>query len=475
MLVKRESFLFVFSQVVLLCFCCLLFCVQVTHATEKGNVSKAIVSSESKLNMRSGPGKNYEVVMQLKPAEVVEVVDSVYVSEGWIRVCSQSGSEGYVSSSYLTVCSESTEGLSDEYGDDLISVPAFASWHVSFYLWLFSLEKTTALLILLGIAIIQALVILWLRRYYMRSMSASAFPAYLLTFVGSLFTIPGLFVYRYTHFREEWGVILCLLMLLSTGCLMLYAAWRVKLCGMYKGIRRLDNSPHYQIGRWMGNILWFLLLIPFAKAWWGFCDPMWGSNVPDVDNSFGSMVVAMSVIGAVNFVIVRWVWPHVLVRFLFQTANQGIVHIMSFILCYGILRFDYNVMDRNFEGIIFFLSLCIFLPVIMMTLAYAWSSVTESRCANCHSFCTEQTGYSDLGYEYRMDTDWKDMDNSKINPRIQGAFVTDAKKKVLTVKKVNKWKTHHTCYNCSNQWEIEREMEVGRSEQVMKKKWTEHY
>lgn len=445
------------------------------HAAEKENLSKAIVTSKSKLNMRSGPGQNYEVITQLQPSEVVTVMDSTYVPQGWIQVCLQSGTEGYVSSSYLKNYSKPIDEVSDKYYDDLISVPSFASWHVSFYLWLFSLEKVTALLILLGIATIQISVILWLRRFYTRSISPSAFPAYLFTFAGCLLTLPGLFVYRYTHLREEWGIVLYLLMLLSTGCLMLHAAWRVKLCGMYRGVRRLDNSPHYPIGRWMSNILWFLLLIPFAKVWWNFCDPMWGSNVPDVDNSFGSMIITMLIMGTINYVIVRWIWPHIIVRFLFQMANQGIVHIMSFILCYGILCFDYNVLDRNFNGFIFFFSLCAFLPVIIMTLSYAWLSITEHRCANCHSYCTKQTGFSDLGYEYRTDTDWEDMDNSKIKPHIHGAFVADAKKQVLTVKKVNKWKTHHTCYNCSNQWDIEGEMETGRSKQVLKKKWTEYY
>ena len=43
-----------------------------------GDSSKAKVNTSSRLNVRSGPGTNYEAIGQLAPGEVVEVIDRTH-------------------------------------------------------------------------------------------------------------------------------------------------------------------------------------------------------------------------------------------------------------------------------------------------------------------------------------------------------------------------------------------------------------
>lgn len=440
------------------------------------NDSKAIVISQGKLNVRSGPDTTFGLVTQLNPSEEVTVIGDENIYDGWVKIRTNSGLVGYVSSKYLegdfSNDSRKTELDYDEFNRDMFVLPISMKYsHIFSYFY--SLDFQLFLVIISFVFLIQLSLIVWLRKYYsgLRS-SRSPVWAYLFMFVGAFLTLPGLFMYKYAIFHGETAIIVYLLMLLSTGCLMLHSAWQIKLCGMYNGIREIEGSPHYQVGRWMGNILWFLLLLPFAKVWWHICDKM---DVINVGDGFGTMLLTMLIMGLVNFLIVYFIWPHFFVRFLFQTANQGIVHIMSFILCYGMFSYEYDIIYRNFDFITFFFALCLYLFIISVTAMFAWSAITVNRCANCHSFNTAEVGFTDLGTVYRTDSNWENIDESAVRQRISGSVVTDARRLVRTTKEVSRWRTHHKCYHCSKNWNMDHEMTVGKTSQTVKKKWTEHY
>lgn len=438
--------------------------------------SKAIVISQGKLNVRSGPDTTFGLVTQLNPSEEVTVIGTDNISEGWVKIRSSSGFVGYVSSKYLegdfSNVSRNAELESDDFYRDVFVLP-FSIKYSHIFSYFYSMGFQRFLVIISFVFLIQILLILWLRNYY-SGLHSSRSPvwAYMFMFVGAFLTLPGLFMYKYAIYNGETAIIVYLLMLLSTGCLMLHSAWQIKLCGMYNGIRKVEGSPHYQVGRWIGNILWLLLLLPFAKIWWHICDKM---DVINVGDGFGVMLLTMLIIGLINFLIVRFVWPHFFVRFLFQTANQGIVHTMSFILCYGILSYEYDIIYHNFDFITFFFALCIYLIIISVTIAFAWSTITVYRCANCHSFNTAEVGFTDLGTVYRTDSNWENIDGSAVRQRISGSVVTDARRLVCTTKEVSRWRTHHKCYHCSRNWNIDHEMTVGKTSQTVKKEWTEHY
>lgn len=442
-----------------------------------GDSSKAKVNTSSRLNVRSGPGTNYKTVGQLAPGEVVEVIDRTHETEGWVQVSNGSGLKGYVSCSFLQMDYTPDEQAyrADRLKDDYSwRVPFWLRWYYAAYLYLLGLDIGVALVFLALAFVIEAVVIVVMRTKYRYDFcKPSAVWLYLVLLLYASLTLPGIFIHKAILMHKGfWPVTLFTLMLLATGCAMLHAAWRIKLCGMRgNGKWRIDGSPHYQTGRWLGNILWCLLLIPLAKIWWkiGF------APVVQTADSFLAMLITMAVIVGVNMLIAKWVWPYVIVRYLFPSANQGVVHIMSFVLVWGMMLYEGRWLDYNFKGFTCLLAYVIGIIVILCTLMWAWTSITEHRCGNCHSFDTAQTGLTDLGYEYRTNWSWKDINESSVNRRISGSEVVDAKGLVETTNKVSKWQTHHTCYHCQHKWDMDHEETVGSTSRTVRKEWTERY
>lgn len=445
-------------------------------STYAGNMEadypKAKVNTDSRLNVRSGPGTNYELVGQLNPGDIVEVTDDTSSGDGWVQIRSAAGLKGYVAKTYILM--ERAEKVKPQHyiGDYWIFVPTIFRWYYSIYLSLLNMDMGLVLVLLVFVLMIEFGIIFWMRSKYDWIKRSPATTAYVMLLIFTVLTIPGIFIYEgVSHHRGIWPVVLYVLMLLSTGCGMLHAAWRIRQCGMYMGKRRREESPHYSIGRWTGNILWLLLLIPFAQIWWEVCD----APAIRINGGFMAMLVTMAVLAGINYVIVKWVWPYGIVRYLFQSANQGIVHIMSFVLIWGVLSYEYKLIDRNFNGLTFLAALFLGVLIAMFTVAYVWSTITECRCSNCHSFNTRQTGFTDLGYEYRTKRSWKDINESSVRRRISGSEVVDARGLVETTEKVSKWQTHHTCYNCMNTWDMDHEATVDSTSRTVRKKWTERY
>lgn len=435
---------------------------------------QATVSSTNKLNIRSGPNKTYSVVGQLMPSEVVRVISIDNASDGWIEICTQSGVKGYVAQSYLSGTYITDFGKSDSrvaYYDRYSDSPFFVHWYLSLYLSIFNLSSTYSLALLLFMCCIEVFLIIWLKRIY--DLETSPIIAYVVLAVSTILTLPGVFIYGSALQRGAWGIIVYALMLLSTGCLMLHSAWRIKLCGMHQGRQRNYDSNHYQIGRWLGNILWLALLIPFAKIWWNICDVDF-NNVYHIDNGFFSMLLALCCMTVLNLTISKLVWPRVVVRYLFHISNQGVVYIMSLIFIWGIMSYEYKVLKYGLYGINFVFAIILILLLGILTFGLVINTINECRCANCHSYNTDQTGLTDLGNVSRISTKWERISDSSVNRRCRDSIVSDAQRQVRTTEIVNLWKTHHTCFDCSNSWDMDHEATVGRSSRTLKKEWTEY-
>lgn len=449
-------------------------------AVDSDDYPRATVVSKSKLNVRSGPATTYDLVAQLQPAEEVVVLDVSSHHGGWWLIRTSSGLEGYASSSYLSIVSTASSSSSGfdfmGYLRDNLHGFSFQAIYLSVYAWLYELQLPMALVLLLSLYMVEAGIIYWLRERRKRSPMSppSAWPVYLVTLFAALLTLPGTLAFLPVLNADIWGKVLYLLLLLSTGCLMLHASWQIKQLGMRGGIHRIDYSPHYQWGRWIGNILWVFMALPFARMWWKACDQL-HFIISNVGDGFIQMLVVLAVIGGFNYLLVRYIWPRLIVRYFFQTANQGVVHILSFAFFWGILRFEYDVLDANFHSIIFLLALCVFFVLGFATLAFAWSVMNAVRCANCHSFYTGEVGFNDLGTEYRTSKEWESIDDSSVRQRISGSVVTDAKRLVRTTREVRHWETEHYCYRCGNQWTMHHEMTVGKNSRTLKKEWKEWY
>ena len=76
-----------------------------THATNIGTVTA------SSLNIRSGPCTNYSIVTTVKKNDKVSILKS---SNGWYKIETVSGKEGWASSSYISLSNDNADSNSNE-------------------------------------------------------------------------------------------------------------------------------------------------------------------------------------------------------------------------------------------------------------------------------------------------------------------------------------------------------------------------
>lgn len=458
----------------LICIFCLWVSPQFVMAENQMDYTHARVNTESRLNVRSGPGTSYEIVGKLNPGDVVPITSTAFDSEGWLQIETEGGMTGYVSKSHVLLVDvpESQAEKTSSYGEYSFMVFPPFQWYYALYCKLLTIDPVKVVVFIVLVFLIELVVIWWMRAQYYPKPKITVAVAYLLLLIFAALTVPGMFIYDAVfHHRGVWAIVLYMLMLLSTGCAMLHAAWRIKLSGMYLGLRVYDDSLNYQIGRWVGNILWFFMLIPFAKIWWDICD----SFVVDLDGGFWTMLFTLLVMGGLNWLVARWVWPFGMVQYLFHTANQSIVYIMTIVLVGGMLSCEYDVLYASFDGIVFLLSILLGIPLVVYTIGIAWNSITEYRCGNCHSFNTRQNGFTDMGYRYRTSSEWRDLKDSSVKQRISGSIINNPRGLVRTTEKISKWRTHHICNNCRHAWDMDHEMVESRSSRTVRKEWEEWY
>lgn len=80
----------------------LLFCSTLTViAEEEQSLGRAYVKVASSLNLREGPSTSFESLTKLKPGDLVDVLE--VLQNGWARVRTETGEEGYVSGEYIVI------------------------------------------------------------------------------------------------------------------------------------------------------------------------------------------------------------------------------------------------------------------------------------------------------------------------------------------------------------------------------------
>ena len=70
---------------------------------EKEQVVRCRVTAASRLNVRMGPGTNYQVVTTANYDDILIVLD---VENGWVHIRNEQGQEGYVSETYVEIIEE---------------------------------------------------------------------------------------------------------------------------------------------------------------------------------------------------------------------------------------------------------------------------------------------------------------------------------------------------------------------------------
>lgn len=70
-------------------------------AEESDSLERAYVKVASNLNLRQGPSTSHQILSKLNPGDLVCVVEAS--EDGWTKVITENGEEGYVSSEYIVI------------------------------------------------------------------------------------------------------------------------------------------------------------------------------------------------------------------------------------------------------------------------------------------------------------------------------------------------------------------------------------
>ena len=446
----------------------------VIHAEETtSNYQEAIATSTNKLNMRSGPGTSYDIVHQLNPQESVYIMEADSTLEGWTEVSTKDNIKGYVSSKYISESQSSQiETYTTDFDDKFYKTLGYMFsplTHVftACYLYLVEASPIIVIVIFVLIGLLEARLIYLLRKKYQNPLYNSVKPAVWTLIITFLLTRP-IYNISMTYSIGKWNMLIAILMLLSTSCLMLHAAWRIQQCGMTPGWKIKNNSRKYNTGRWIGNILWGLLLIPIGKAWF----KLWEEFYYRIPDSWGYWVFMFLGFLVINMCIAYLVWPFI-VKHLFHIANQGIVQIMSILMLGGIAYAEYHILGCSYKGFKFWIGLFILFILTVNTYGRLWCYILEHRCPYCHHFAGICTAVKELGVTREVSQHTESENPWNINQHNYNAIIVDTEKTTEKTTFIRHWVTFHQCTHCFNEWEVHHSEIIGEYTRVIEQKWTE--
>lgn len=326
-------------------------------------------------------------------------------------------------------------------------------------------------LAIVACAILLSAAIIWLLRRVDRSYD-KAWMYYLLYFVA---LIPAIGVaFAGAEFERLSGnelstfhSIVLFMMALVPCVLMIFGGWGIRQCGMSYGMFHKNFNRH--VGQMLMFPVWLFLIYLFWNA----------AFVPLIDMSesftfhgggFWFFVLTF-VIGFAIVYCVYFVW-FFLVSLLFETAGNNVVKIMSVVLWWVLVKVGYNWIYANFFGFGYFVILCLGALLMLAFLGEFLGVVNSMRCPMCHCCDAVETRKTDHGIEYRTTTGWRSMGSGGV-PDSYNKEITNARKLVRTTVALHSWTTEHTCPYCGCKWDINHQEEVGRKEEVLRKRWTE--
>lgn len=462
----------------IICFATSIFMLavpEIIHAEEAtSDYPEATVTSTKKLNMRSGPGIGYDIVHQLNPQESVYVTEADSTREGWTKVLTKDNIQGYVSSKYLSENQPPQPISSSDFDDKFYKTLGYMLSPLTYlftacYLYLIEASPVIIIIIFSLIGLLETGLIYLLKKKYRNPLYSSSTPAVWTLIITFFLTCP-IYNISMTYATGKWGMLISVLMLLGTSCLMLHAAWRIQRCGMTLNWEIRSDSNKFNIGRWISNILWGLLLIPIGKVWFA----LWEDFYYRIPDGWGYWMLMFLGFLVINLCIAYLIWPFI-VKYLFYIANQGIVHIMSILILGGIAYAEYHILGCSYEGFKFWVGLFILFLLTINTYGRLWNYIQEHRCPNCHYFTGICTAVKELGITRQVSQHTESENPWNINQHNYNAAVINAEKTTETITLIRHWVTYHKCTNCYTQWEIHHSEVVGEISRVIEQKWTEIY
>ncbi len=436
------------------------------------------------VNLRTGPGQGHGKVRGLHPGEKLVVVGSD--GEEWIEVTTSGGEKGYVASKYLeeTGYKESGQNLSSGvyHGvDETAYTPHLrykdGSLMSDYVRFVFTDSGFIFILILFAI---QYGVCFWLKKcynfrqympMYERKSAGWGIFAVIVSAAFTIFQIISIFSVREGASSNDF---VFSMMILSSGLIMATVPWRLKISG-YRNIHCMSSGAEDSRADWGGTLgtwMWTILIIPLAVF---YIQSFRYIRISFDDDSFFGMVWTMAMFLLFTWVFCKYFWTYVVVKYMFKSMNSVLLGIVNCIMGWGIAILGYDMCGSSFNGIFYIISLWLLVLILMIDLGSVLTTVNEKRCGNCHTFEGKYTGTTDLGSSYRTEYDWKNGSDSMINRRHENSVISENRRLVRTTKRVDKWKTHHHCPNCYNDWDIDNSSETTVASNTVERRWKETY
>lgn len=471
---------------------CLLLALAIFWGCEKqpsGTEQREIAVPTAVVNLRTGPGTSHGIVKGLTPKDTTYIISGQ--GEKWLYVkCSGSHHEGYVSSKYMEISKTSVSTpdpkSSTAYNKSVASASFFGSpindgngsgsllkaWP-RFILnsgW----PGLITVFLLLGLSVG---ICTWLKKRYNYQIELRLYktypaaPAYAVVFISMALTLWQILAIFSVRDGASDNDFIYSLMIISTGIPMATIPWRIRISSLWT-IRDRSESGRYVWGGRIGVLGWIILLFPLCIFY------LQSASYNDLNmksDSFSGMLFTLGFFFGISWVFARFFWPLVIVKYLFKSMNSTLLGILNVVLVLGIGIYGFKMCDQTFSGLTYVVSLWALWLIMMVILMAPINVINERRCGNCHNFEGQYEGSTDLGSSYETDTDWESTSDSNITARHSGAIISDARRKVRTTTRIDKWKTHHSCPYCYEEWDLDHEnrTEVGR--ETLERRWTETY
>lgn len=441
----------------------------------------ATIQSGINLNLRQGPGKSYSSLEILPGGSTVTIVNLNTYDQGWICVKSTSGNVGYLSTKYLvgnyveqfnaqkTIINQKKEHWQESFS-------TFISCFLNFWGDIFLRISNMGWKGFIVVAILLALAygIIYCIRSFDRSYK-KPWIHYLFYFVTILPTwgfFQILLTYKVStvYYMTLSDKILLFFVALIPAVLAVHAGWGIRECGMHDG-KYLKNNNYY-VGQFLQFPVWLLLISGFEYA---FLTPL--INYPEFTycgGGFWRFILGLIIIVAI-VIAVLFLWLLIIIPIFFKIAGKWPLYIMTLTLWITMADIAYDWTYENFNGFGCFMAIFVGGLILITIIIAALVIIRETRCPMCHNCNGKQTNLTDEGISYSTSRSWRNMDDSKINPRYFNAEVSNARRLVETTTATHNWNTEHTCPNCQYQWNISHSEVVGSSSREIKRRWDERY
>ncbi len=254
--------------------------------------------------------------------------------------------------------------------------------------------------------------------------------------------------------------ILLLLVSIIFGAIIIYGGWGIRQCGMYHGMYHKNENRQY------GEFLIFLTYMFLTLIFWHTIVVQlfeWSMCFSYHQNTFGRYGISFIMLCCA--IIVNICWLVIVIPIFLKTAGNFTLYIITIVLGIAFMIIWYRWIYTNFDGITFLIILLISSSIIISNFRKTIGTINEIRCPRCHNYKGEHTNTIDHGFSQKKSTKTVNIDGNNIKPRNYGATVTNAYKKILTIKTYHKWTTIHTCSICGHKWNINHSKEVERRSQ----------